>query len=257
MEGAQTCITCGHCIAVCPEDAVLYKTEETEHVLEFDSDLNKSSDILSSDQLMTLLRMRRSVRRFKDEPLSNNEISTVLDAMRYAPTAKNLQALHFIVLTDRSVISLLAEKIISFLRMTMRVSDTPGVGWLFRALIKDARLLKDRLVKEDMNRLFEGMEKGVDELFYDAPALIIAHTRDPLGVGCSETGIAFAQASLMAEVLGLGTCWIGYAQKALKNSGGARKVVGIPSGHNATGVLAIGHPDVKYFRAPSREPVRE
>ncbi|MFX1272368.1 MAG: nitroreductase family protein [Promethearchaeota archaeon] len=255
-EGIRICILCGHCIAVCPMDAVLFETKESDPVLEFDSQKSKSSDIITPDQLMYLFRMRRSVRRFKDESLSFDDVQSVLDAMRYAPTAKNLQALQYLVLSDKAVIKMLADKVLSFLRMTMRVSDTPGIGWVFRAILKDARLLKDPMVKEDMNRLFEGQDRGVDELFYDAPAVVIVHTRDTLGMGRNETGIAVAHGMIAAEVLGLGTCWIGYAQKVMNNSGGVRKAAGIPSGHIVTGVFVVGHPHVRYYRAPPRNAVK-
>ncbi|MFW9913506.1 MAG: nitroreductase family protein [Candidatus Thorarchaeota archaeon] len=255
-EDIGTCILCGHCIAVCPMDAVLFESDATEQVLEFVPEQSKSSDIITSDQLMHLLRMRRSVRRFKDEPVSYDDVQTVLDAMRYAPTAKNLQPLHYMILSDRGIIRLLADKVLSFLRMTMRVSDTPGIGWLFRAIMKDARLLKNPMVKEDLKRLFEVHDRGIDQLFYDAPVVIIVHTRDSLGTGRNETGLAVAHGMIAAEVLGLGTCWIGYAQKTMNNSGGARKAAGIPSGHTITGVFVLGHPDVRYYRAPPRNAVK-
>lgn len=255
-EGARTCIECGHCIAVCPVDAILFEAEPIEQVLEFDSQLSKSTDIINPDLLMTLLRMRRSVRRFTDESLSDDDIHYVLNAMRYAPTAKNFQELCYTVLSDRTIIEKLAEKVLSFLRMTLRISDTPGIGWLFRAFVKDAKLLKNQIVKEDLKRLFEGQTRGVDELFYNAPVVIIAHTKNQLGVGYNETGLAFAYGMLAAEVLGLGTCWVGYAQKTLKNSGGARRAIGITPGRNITGVLVLGRPDVTYYRAPPRQPVR-
>ena len=255
-EQAGTCIECGHCIAVCPTDAILFEDEAVEEVLEFDPQLSKSSDIINPELLITLLRIRRSVRRFKDEPISEDDVQYVLNAMRYAPTAKNFQTLCYTVLSDRAEIRMVADKIISFLRMTMRISDTPGIGWLFRAFVKDARLLKNPIVKEDLKRLFEGQAQGVDELFYNAPIVIIAHTKDQLGVGYNETGLSFAYGMLAAEVLGLGTCWIGYAQKSLKKSGGARRAAGMTPGHSISGVLVLGRPDVTYYRAPPRQPVR-
>lgn len=255
-DGAQTCIACGHCVAVCPVNAVLFEAKETELVLEFDPQLSKSSDIISPELLMSLLRMRRSVRRFKNEPPSENDVLRVLDVMRYAPTAKNFQTLYFTVLSDKEIIRMLADKVLSFLMMTMRISNIPGVGWLFRSLVKDAKLLKNPIVKGDMNRIFRAQMLGADELFYDAPIVIIAHTKDELGVGGNETGLAFAYGMFAAEVLGLGTCWIGYAQKCLKNSGGVRRAAGIPSDHSVTGVMVLGRPDVTYYRAPPREPVK-
>jgi nitroreductase len=48
------------------------------------------------------LAARRSVRHFKDEPVSRELIVRLIDAARLAPTARNVQPWEFIVVTDAS-----------------------------------------------------------------------------------------------------------------------------------------------------------
>lgn len=43
---------------------------------------------------------RRSIRRYKDAPVSEAEILTILEAARYAPSAGNLQPCSFVVVQD-------------------------------------------------------------------------------------------------------------------------------------------------------------
>lgn len=51
----------------------------------------------------TLLN-RRSIRKYKDQKISSQDINTMLKAAMYAPSAMNTQAWHFIVIVDKSVL---------------------------------------------------------------------------------------------------------------------------------------------------------
>ena len=52
---------------------------------------------------------RRSVRKFKDEPLQDEEIGLLLQCTMAAPSANNLKAWHFVVITKREQLHQLAE----------------------------------------------------------------------------------------------------------------------------------------------------
>ena len=51
----------------------------------------------------------RVVRRFRDQPLSDDDLRAILDAGRRAGSSKNLQRWHFIVIRDRPTLTALAE----------------------------------------------------------------------------------------------------------------------------------------------------
>lgn len=53
--------------------------------------------------------MRRSVRLFKPEPPSEEEIVKLLDVCRYAPTAGNSQGMYYIVIRDKETIKKIAD----------------------------------------------------------------------------------------------------------------------------------------------------
>lgn len=55
------------------------------------------------------LRQLRAVRRFRDEPLSEEDLRAILDAGRRAGSSKNLQRWHFIVIRDRATLTELAN----------------------------------------------------------------------------------------------------------------------------------------------------
>ncbi len=51
----------------------------------------------------TLLN-RRSIRKYKDQKISSQDINTMLKAAMYAPSAMNTQAWHFIVIEDKNIL---------------------------------------------------------------------------------------------------------------------------------------------------------
>ena len=56
-----------------------------------------------------LIRTKRAVRQFTDEPLSDEAIRSILDAGRRAQSSKNTQPWHFIAIRDRATLRELAE----------------------------------------------------------------------------------------------------------------------------------------------------
>ena len=54
----------------------------------------------ASPDLLELFRTRRSIRRFRPDPVPPDLLDRVLEATRWAPTAGNLQAWRLMVLTD-------------------------------------------------------------------------------------------------------------------------------------------------------------
>ena len=52
-------------------------------------------------ELMELLKLRRTYRRFKQEPISDEIIDEMLTAARYASSAANLQPLSYVVVKSQ------------------------------------------------------------------------------------------------------------------------------------------------------------
>ncbi len=56
-----------------------------------------------SDELLGFLKSRRSIRRFKPDPIPDEVLLKILDVARYAPSARNSQPWAFIVVKDVEV----------------------------------------------------------------------------------------------------------------------------------------------------------
>ena len=55
------------------------------------------------------IKTRRSIRAYKDEPVSKETIKEIIDVARMAPTWKNSQTIRYIVVEDKAVLGKIAE----------------------------------------------------------------------------------------------------------------------------------------------------
>jgi heterodisulfide reductase subunit A-like polyferredoxin len=65
ISGGETvCNACGHCVAVCPHDALNHRYVPIEESPSIEKNL-----AITEAQAVQFLRSRRSIRRFKDKPV--------------------------------------------------------------------------------------------------------------------------------------------------------------------------------------------
>lgn len=55
------------------------------------------------------IKSKRAVRKFKEQPLLEGEIKRILNAGRLAQSSKNMQAWHFLAITDRTILGELSK----------------------------------------------------------------------------------------------------------------------------------------------------
>ncbi|HLO17988.1 MAG TPA: nitroreductase family protein [Anaerolineales bacterium] len=70
---------------------------------------NHSTLTHTTTELHNFLRTRRSIRRFKPDPIADSVIQNILATATYAPSAHNRQPWRFVIVTDLSVKTHLAE----------------------------------------------------------------------------------------------------------------------------------------------------
>jgi nitroreductase len=58
--------------------------------------------------LIELLKKRSSVREFLDKPISKEDLEKIVDAARYAPTARNVQPWEFLIAIEKEVLRKIA-----------------------------------------------------------------------------------------------------------------------------------------------------
>jgi nitroreductase len=121
------------------------------------------------ESLLTLLKGRRSIRRYRPEPVPDEMIEQLLEAGRWAPSASNRQPWAFIVIRDEAIRRQVAQHAAYYFIRWAHVSEAP----LLIVLCGDSR-----------NRVYR---RFLHE----------------------DVGLAGGQMMLQAKALGLGSCWIG------------------------------------------------
>ena len=226
----NTCSSCGHCIAICPEDAILYE-DFGDDVYTFDG-IDKLETIVPYESLYKVIRAHRSIRHFKKKESPKETLKKVLNLMQYAPTGSNLRYEKYVVISDREKLKNLSDAIIETL------TQNPGMKAKY---------------EESFNLLKKHFEIPV---FYDAPHVIFVSSLLDLPLSDHNIGIIITYGRLAAQSLGLGTCWIGWAQIAALDNKKVMKLAGIRGTH--LGAFTIGYPNITYKRCPprSRKPVK-
>ena len=227
-ENLNSCNMCGHCIAICPEDAVLLK--DLDDVDTYPG-IDAPETIIGHDKMFQFLRAKRSIRRYKNKKVPKESIIKIFEAMRYAPSASNARLWRYLIISDPIKIKSLSDEVIK-------------AQYLYLGFKSSEEALK----------YFKSID--FDPIFYKAPHIIILYfemiqkNMTMLGLWGNDTGIALTYGMLAAESLGLGTCWIGNFQAGVANNRDILGILGI-KGH-VLGTFTLGFPAVKYRRTTPR-----
>ena len=124
---------------------------------------------MSPEAVMALLKGRRSIRRYRPDPVPDEMVEQLLEAGRWAPSASNRQPWAFIVVRDEEVRRAVAQHAAYYFIRWAHVEEAP----LLIALCGDA---SSRIYRQFLHE---------------------------------DIGLAGSQIMLQAHALGLGTCWIG------------------------------------------------
>lgn len=224
-ELAEACIGCGHCVAVCPADALDHLTVPLAESPLFDPAL-----AVSGAAAAQLLKSRRSIRRFTAEPVAEEPLRRVLDTVRWAPTASNRQLVHWLVIRDPAAVRRLAEATIGWLR---GIADRPAYCEPYLA----------------------AWDRGEDRILRGAPHLAVAHAPEN-DWGAIDCAIAVTYFELAALAEGFGTCWAGFLTRAAGSDAGVAAALALPAGHRMYGGVMFGNPAFRYRRAPQRRAAR-
>lgn len=208
VAAPENCIGCGHCVAVCPTGSVLHELFPKERVHGIDR-----SALPSPEQLLLLLRARRSNRDLKKEPVPREYLEQIVEAAHRAPTASNLQQVGFTVATDPEQLRFAIEYTLDFCRRMMRLLEMPLLGPIVRRFVKGA----DRY-RATFRRLIEEYEQhGRDRILRGATALILIHAPRENRFGAIDCQLAYQNGSLMAEALGISQIYTGFLYTAIRS----------------------------------------
>lgn len=152
-------------------------------------------------EVIEIIKRRRSIRRYKPDPVPDSDIMTILEAARWAPSAGNLQPWEFVVVKD-------GNKRVELAKAAYRqgwIAEAPVIIVVCAAIERTARYYGER----------------------GASLYCI-----------QDTAAATQNILLSACALGYGTCWVGAfnedrVRKILGLPGGVRPVALVTLGKPA------------------------
>jgi nitroreductase/NAD-dependent dihydropyrimidine dehydrogenase PreA subunit len=249
----ESCIGCGQCVAICPQSAISHSEFPSTTIRPI-----QVEQMPTSEQVMTLLKTRRSIRAFRDKPLAKDTIETIIDGARFAPSGHNSQSTEFLVVRDRAVLSKLSALVIEYLKFEIKRFSNP----LFRtmALLSDRELAESGLHEiPGFKRMVQMFESGADPILNGAQVLLAFHARRTVGFADVNAQLALQNASLVAHALGIGhfyTGWVLSPCRAPRARAWNRRIpdlLGIPPGNLLYGALALGHPTHRFKKMIERK----
>lgn len=193
---------------------------------------------MTYEAIKTIIQGRRSVRKYTEQPVTEEDVRELIDCARYAPSDTNSQTWEFIAVLDRELIARIEALTWEELRRRAAEAETKG-------LEKEARML---------TRSFGPYATA----FSDAPALLICLATpytskfrerifDPIALveddvwreeGVKSSCLAAQNLMLAAHARGLATCPMTgpvlLAEEALK------ELLDIPEDRQVNMVIALG-----------------
>lgn len=168
-------------------------------------------------ELMEAIRTRRSVRKYTARKVENPSIEQLLDAAVQAPSASNSQPWVFAVIQDGTLLKNYSARAKAHL---LGKADQDPVVAHYKGMLA--------------NEAFD--------IFYNAGTLLVIYARPTGPHAYGDCCLAAQNLMLAAHDLGLGTCWIGFANTFL-DLPEVKEELGIPRQYTAVAPLILGYPE--------------
>lgn len=254
------CLLCSHCYAACPSGAVSFEPGilEQPRFSSFNCEEKTPGQAeISPERLINFCRNRRSTRKYKDSPMPEQMALDVIEFGRTAPSGSNCQSTEFILVNGRDKVVAVAESILGFFETINSLARNPLTRYLSMPLMGLALIdyYRERLEKVEW-AIKEYKNKGRDLLFWGAPCIAIMHSPANGSTPAEDAMLVAYNMVLLAQALGLGTCFIGYASSAINKSKKIKRSLEIPQKNTVHAVLTLGYPDISYRRQALRKPYK-
>lgn len=230
--GESNCISCQHCFAICPQGAITFDGKNPDNV--------SMVKYANAEELLEHIKSRRSVRQFKRNDVSQEDLSKIKSMLPYVPTGCNYNSLHFSFIESGTAMDVIRE-------------------YVNRKVLK---LISNKFTQKYAGKFVKfksAFENGEDIIFRNAPHMVVVSSHIHAPCANVDPIIALSYFELYAQSLGIGTCWCGFAQACFKLLPKLSKMVNIPDGYKPAYVMLFGYPAVNYKRTvePNKFPISE
>jgi nitroreductase len=196
---------------------------------------------------MLLVRARRSNRAMTNKEIPQDFLNQIVEAAYRAPTASNLQQVRMLLITDKDILHKISSFTIFAFHSVVKLVDNMLGRFIFKKFMPDTYkyLPAFRKMKAEF-------DKGTDFILRDSTALLLIYTPKNARFGCEDANLAYQNASLMAECLGVSQFYTGFVLSGAKmKKGKLEKLLGIEGKVQAG--MALGMPAFRYLKYVDRK----
>jgi nitroreductase len=197
--------------------------------------------MMNYEHFLELVKTRRSVRKFKSDPVADSDIDKILEAARWAPSGFNMQPWEFVVVKDQKLKNKMVE-VISQGHSTMFQMEAAREAWQGEGPIPKHKgapsapgfanaavfilLLGDVRIRVGLPMIHRYNDSSWNKTFHSS----LANT--------------FLYMHLAAVTLGLASQWVSEVYQPLSHCL-IKQLLGIPEPMMIYEMMALGYPDMK------------
>ena len=233
----EYCMSCGQCTIICPTSAINHGYYPENKIHPIKPELNASAE-----QIMELIKTRRSIRAFQDKKISPSVIEKIIEAANSAPSAKNKQTTRYVVVTDIETLKAITEITFNFMKEAIKLFNNDD----FISSVDSDEAKVFLQIKPAYEHITKAYETGDDLILHKAQAVIFFHAEKCAISAEVNANLALQNASLMSASLGLGTFYAGYVTGASSRTEYINELLDIPPQNRVYAVLAIGIPKYQF-----------
>ncbi|MEG0807264.1 MAG: nitroreductase family protein [Alistipes sp.] len=233
----DSCIGCGHCAAVCPTGSVAHELFPADKVHAIDY-----AKMPTPEQVMLLCAARRSNRAFSKRPVPMEMLERIVEAANRAPTATNAQQLAYTLVTDPALVRATTEFTLGVFGKVVRKLENP----LLKPFLKRVMPAVYGYVPHFKRMQVEFAEEGIDRISRGATSLLFIHAPQESRFGSEDANLAYQNASLMAESLGVSQVYMGFVLTAVRQDPkGLARILHLEE-RRICAIMALGMPEMRY-----------
>ncbi len=240
FAGDDLCYDCGHCVAICPKDAIRHTVVLPELIIPKIPE-NKPS----YEQIIEMIRSRRSIRAFKDKPVDKENIEKIIQGASLAPSGMNSQSTQFIAISDKDTLNKITHFSYRFLATGIKLLRNP-VGKVFMRAVAGREINGVIAYLDEFEIFTKAYADGQDKILHHAPWLLLFHAHVEAPMAEVNAGLSLLNASYVCEGLNLGCFFSGIVLAAAQNDKKIPRLICLPDNHKIYGALVIGHPKFQY-----------
>ena len=190
------------------------------------------------DSFLELVKERRTIRRFKPDPIPDEYVDKIIEAARWAPSGYNSQPWEFVVLKDKKLIDTIMQGMDDYWKIS-RTAETYRESWMRQTMHPwldpemDFRHAPVYIILFGDTRTQDGL-----------PMMIRYDNQRKQTIFLSSLASAYLYMSLAATTLGLANEWVSSIATASAHCL-VKDLLGIPKELEVYDMMALGYPACK------------